>query len=112
MLIFPNEIIYNILEFASDNTLKSLKLMSKGMYVLTKDFEQKKLIKLNARNEHILYKICINNFVYPYNIDIKNTKKIEYIFIELKLKFFITSRQINSVSNLFEQFYKALLLPK
>ena len=112
MRSLPNELIYYILSFCNDDSLKNIKMICKDMYILTKDFEQKKLIKLNKQSPNLLYKMCIINILYPYNIDIKNTKKMELLFLELKLKFFIFNRSIDDITQIFAHFYKVVLSNK
>lgn len=104
----PNEIIYNIIRFCDEQSLKEIKLTSNFGYIISKDFEVKKLIKLEKLNKNIIYKLCIKHYLYPYSIDFDNLNKIDKLFLELKLRFFITNTSINSMTKSFEVFYNAL----
>lgn len=105
----PNELVYSIFSFCDESSMKNIKLTSKMGYLLVKDFEMKKLIKLNSTNSNIIYKMCIKHCLYPYSFDISNSDKIERLLLELKLKFFLTNRSVDSLTKIFSIFYISLL---
>lgn len=105
---FPNEIIYNILHFCDTNSRKNLKLTSKFGYIICKDSETKSLVTLNKTNPNIIYKLCIKHCLFPYHFNPNEINKIEQLFLELKLRVFITNTDMNSMTKSFELFYKAL----
>ncbi len=105
----PNEVICNIIQFCDELTVKQVKLTSKFGYIISKDFELRKLIKLNKQRPNVIYKLCIKHYLYPYSVsDINKISKIDKLFLELKLRFFITNTSINSMTKSFEIFYNAL----
>lgn len=110
----PNEIIYKIIDHCSETSRKNIKLTCKFCYIIIKDFEYKKLITISKEalvggKENIIYKLCIKHYLYPYSFDLSKITKMDKLFLELKLRFFIMNTSINTMSKSFEIFYNTLI---
>jgi len=106
---FPNEIIFKILLYLDENSIKNMKASCKDIYMLCKYHEYKQLLYLNKSTSNIIYKLCLNACVYPYNLDVNNMTKIDKLFVELKLRFLLTNNKLDNITNIFGLFYKSIL---